>query len=155
MIEIRKATEADKDLLTSFYMNEVEEHPQRASAFAESLIMKFRTLLAIQNGEIRGSLSWEPRGGYDDGVIELASLGIHQSFRRQGIGTLLVSRMIEDATQFYMAQGYQLRTIILFMEAGNEGAKKFYSAICFSEAARIPHLYPHDDALIWMRHLKR
>jgi ribosomal protein S18 acetylase RimI-like enzyme len=155
MIEIRHATEAERDLLRNLYINEVEDHPERAIAFAEALIVEFKTLLAFRNGEVCGSLSWDSRGGYDDGVIELASLGVNEIFQRQGIATLIVNRMIEEATRFYTSRGYRLRSIILFMEGNNEVARKFYSTIGFSEAARIPQLYPHDDAVIWMKRLSK
>jgi ribosomal protein S18 acetylase RimI-like enzyme len=155
MIEIRHATEAERDLLRDLYLNEVEDHPERAAAFAEALIVKFKTLLAFQNGDVCGSLSWDSRGGYDDGVIELTSLGVNELFQRQGIATLLVNRLIEEATRFYTSRGYQLRSIILFMEGKNEIARKFYSAIGFSEVARIPRLYPYDDAVIWMKRLSK
>jgi ribosomal protein S18 acetylase RimI-like enzyme len=155
MIEIKHATESDRSALRNLYIYEVEDHPERAEAFAEALIVRFKTLLAFQNSNLCGTLSWEPRGGQDDGVIELASLGVNQSFQRQGIATLLVSRMIEEATKYYESNGYRLRTIILFMEDHNEKARKFYSKVGFSQAAKIPKLYPHDDAVIWIRHLSK
>jgi ribosomal protein S18 acetylase RimI-like enzyme len=153
MIEIRQATERDRSLLQNFYIEEIENHPERALAFAEALIVKFKTLLAFENSTVCGSLSWDPRGGYEDGVIELASIGVNEIFRKQGIASRLVEQMIMDATAFYVSQGYHLRSIILFMEGKNDGARKFYSAIGFKEVARIPKLYPHDDAAIWVRHL--
>jgi ribosomal protein S18 acetylase RimI-like enzyme len=153
MIEIRQATEADRDLLQNLYIQEIENHPERASAFADALIVKFKTLLAFQNRTVCGSLSWDSRGGYEDGVIELASIGVNEPFRRQGIASRLVEQMIMDAKAFYGSRGYCLRSIILFMEGKNDGARKFYSTIGFTEVARIPNLYPHDDAAIWVQHL--
>jgi ribosomal protein S18 acetylase RimI-like enzyme len=155
MIEIRQATEADKGLLQNLYIEEIENHPERASAFAEALIVKFKTLLAFQNSTVCGSLSWDSRGGYEEGVIELASIGVNESVRRQGIGSRLVEQMIKDAKGFYESRGYCLRSIILFMEGKNDGARKFYSARGFTEVARIPKLYPHDDASIWVQHLSQ
>lgn len=152
MIEIRHATEADRDLLKSMYLSEVEDHVARAERFAEQLISRFNTLLALQNSEMCGTLSWETRGGYDDGVAELVGLGVNNEFRRQGIATKLVERMIEEASAFYLERGYALRVILLFMEYGNESARKFYSQTGFSEIARIPNLYPHDDGVVWTRH---
>ena len=152
MIEIRQASERDRVLLQNLYIEEIENHPERASAFAEALIVKFKTLLAFQNSTVCGSLSWDSRGGYEDGVIELASIGINELFQRQGIASRLVEQMIMDAKAFYASKGYRLRSIILFMEGKNDGARKFYSTIGFKQVARIPKLYPHDDAAIWVRH---
>ncbi len=152
MIEIKHATEADRNLLKSMYLSEVEDHAERAERFADQLISRFNTILALQNGELCGTLSWETRGGYDDGVAELAGIGVNSEFQRQGIATELVERMIEEASTFYSERGYTLRVILLFMEYSNEGARKFYSQIGFSEISKIPNLYPHDDGVIWTRH---
>ncbi|RDE13295.1 MAG: hypothetical protein C4K48_08670 [Candidatus Thorarchaeota archaeon] len=153
MLEIRPTAHADIDSLKQMYVSEVEDHAERAEAFAEQLTTKFRTLLALHDGRLCGTLSWDTRGGYDDGVVELVGLGVSSAYQRRGIATKLVERMIVDASQFYSDSGYALRTIILFMERKNERARKFYSQTGFSEVAKIPRLYPHDDAVIWVRHL--
>jgi ribosomal protein S18 acetylase RimI-like enzyme len=149
MIEIRPAKEEDKNLLKTMYLAEVEDHVGRATTFAEQLINHFKTLLALQENQLCGSLTWDTRGGYDDGVAELVGLGVNAKYQRQGIATKLVKKMIDEVTQFYSERGYILRVIILFMEGKNEDARKFYSRIGFSEVAKIPQLYPHDDGVIW------
>jgi ribosomal protein S18 acetylase RimI-like enzyme len=153
MIEIRPAIEADKDLLKTMYLSEVENHVGRALTFAEGMISRFKTLLALKNGKLCGTLTWDTRGGYDDGVVELVGLGVNSEFQRQGIATRLIDRMIEEAIRFYSERSYTLRVIILFMEGRNDNARKFYSQIGFTEVARIPNLYPHDDGVIWTRTL--
>ncbi len=153
MLEIRVATDADFNLLTNMYLEEVENHTERAKTFAKDLIHHFRTLLAFQDGKLAGSITWDIRGGYDDGVIELISIGVNKSFQRQGIAQQLVQTLIDEATGVYEGQGYTLRVIILFMEKENEIARKFYWKQGFSEVATLPGLYPHDDGVIWIRHL--
>ncbi len=154
MIEIRPATEADRNLLKTMYLSEVENNVGRAVTFAEDLINHFKTLLALKNSKLCGTLTWDTRGGYDDGVVELVGLGVNREFQRQGIASRLIDIMIEEATRFYSERSYALRVIILFMEGKNEDARKFYSQIGFTEVARIPNLYPHDDGVIWTRNLQ-
>jgi ribosomal protein S18 acetylase RimI-like enzyme len=151
MIEIRQATDVDRELLRTMYLSEVENHDGRASSFAEQLIIRFKTMLALQDCQLCGTLTWDTRGGYDDGVVELVGLGVNKSYQRQGIATKLVERMIQDASLFYVERGYTMRCIILFMEKQNENARRFYSQTGFTEVARIPKLYPHDDGVIWTR----
>jgi len=153
MIEIRPATDADGELLKTMYLSDVENNIDRASTFAEHLVSRFKTLLALQDNQLGGTLTWDTRGGYDDGVVELVGLGVNKGYQRQGIATKLVERMIKEASFFYSERGYSLRAIILFMESENEGARKFYSRIGFLEVARIPNLYPNDDAVIWTRYI--
>ena len=151
MIEIRQATDVDREVLRTMYLSEVENHVERASSFAEQLINRFKTMLALQNNQLCGTLTWDTRGGYDDGVVELVGLGVNKNYQRKGIATKLVEKMIQEASLFYSEQGYTLRVIILFMERQNENARKFYSQTGFIEVARIPRLYPHDDGVIWTR----
>jgi GNAT superfamily N-acetyltransferase len=153
MFEIKEASSEDKALLENMFLEEVEDHAERAKTFAEDLINHFKTMLALGDGELFGTLTWDTRGGYDDGVVELIGLGVNKKFQRQGVARRLVNYFIQEASKFYSNRGYTLRVIILFMEGENEVARKFYSNLGFTEAARIPKLYPHDDGVIWTKHI--
>jgi ribosomal protein S18 acetylase RimI-like enzyme len=153
MLDIRITTSADIPILEKMYRKEIEDHTDRARRFAEDLVYRYNTLLAIQNNEVCGTITWEPRGGLDDGVVEIIGLGVNEGFKRKKIATKLVDLMIEEATRFFSVQGYSLRVVVLFMERTNEIARKFYLANKFKEIAIIPSLYPHDDASIWTRHV--
>ena len=153
MTDIRAATSSDIPLLEKMYRNEIEDHAGRAQQFAEDLVLRYKTLLAIKDDSVCGTVTWESRGGLDDGVVELVGLGVNEGFRRKGIASRLVDAMIEEAAHFFSTKDYSLRVIILFMERTNETARKFYSANRFKEVTTIPSLYPQDDASIWTRHL--
>jgi ribosomal protein S18 acetylase RimI-like enzyme len=153
MTDFRSATSADIPLLESLYRTEIEDHAERGRKFAEDLCLRYKTILALEDNEVCGTATWEPRGGLDDGVVEMIGLGVNEDSRRRGIATKLVNTMIDRASKFYSENGYNLRVILLFMEKGNETARKFYSANRFKETSLIPSLYPHDDASIWTRYL--
>jgi ribosomal protein S18 acetylase RimI-like enzyme len=153
MIDIKPATPDDIPLIEKMYRTEIEDHAERAHRFAEDLVLRYKTLLAVKENIVCGTVTWEPRGGLDDGVVELIGLGVNEGFKRQGIAMKLVDDMIEAASQFFSSNGYSLRVILIFMERANETARKFYSASRFKEVATIPSLYPRDDASIWTRHL--
>ena len=153
MFEIRQATESEKSLLKDMYLKEVEDHAERAETFADDLIHHFKTMLALEDNELCGTLTWDTRGGYDDGVVEIIGLGVNGDYQRQGIASKLVNYFVEEASNFYSTRGYTLRVVILFMEHGNEVARKFYSNLGFTEDARIPKLYPNDDGVIWTKHI--
>ena len=152
MLDIREATPEDKLHLKQMYLVEIENHEERATAFANELIHRVRTLLAFSHGILCGTVSWDIRGGLDDGVVEMTSIGVNESHRREGIASKLILHMIEDATNHFAEEGYNLRVIILFMERKNEIARKFYSSLGFKEDAVIEALYPTGDGSIWTRH---
>jgi ribosomal protein S18 acetylase RimI-like enzyme len=153
MLEIRNAIHEDVPLLKQMYLNEVEEHEERAQTFAEELVKECRTMVAIKDNNLCGTVSWNIRGGLDDGVVEMVSIGVNSAFQRQNVATRLVESMIREATEHYSEKGYNLRVILLFMEKQNEVARKFYKSLEFTEAAVITALYPNDDGSIWTRHL--
>jgi ribosomal protein S18 acetylase RimI-like enzyme len=152
MLDIRNASQEDIQILRQMYLSEVENHEERATAFANDLIQRFKTLLAFSEGSLCGTVSWDVRGGLDDGVVEMTSIGVNASYQRQGVASKLVERMIEEATDYFTQRGHGLRVIILFMERMNEVARKFYSSLDFKEEASITGLYPTDDGSIWTRH---
>ena len=151
MQEIRKATQTDRNLLEKMYLNDIENHQERAKAFADDLILKFKTILGFVDSNLVGSLSWDTRGGLDDGVVEIAGLGVNPVFRRKGVASALLQALVKDAAGFYEENGYCLRVLYLFMEYGNAGGRLFYRSLGFEEVAKLPSLYPQDDGVIWMR----
>jgi ribosomal protein S18 acetylase RimI-like enzyme len=153
MLDIRNATPEDVLLLKQMYLSEVEDHEERATVFANDLIYSVKTLLAMSEGTLCGTVSWDVRGGLDDGVVEMTSIGVNESHRRKGIASKLVEGMIDEVTQYFTQRGYSFRVILLFMESKNEVARRFYSSLGFKEDATIAALYPNDDGSIWTRHL--
>jgi ribosomal protein S18 acetylase RimI-like enzyme len=149
VFEIRDAVESDRTALVQMYLQDVENEDKKARAFAEALLNGLNTLVCIQETRVLGSLSWDIRGGVEDGVIELVSMGVTEDFRRQGVGRALVQAMKESATECFAAEGQHLRFIYLFMEKENQSARKFYRSVGFREVCTIPTMYPHGDACVW------
>jgi ribosomal protein S18 acetylase RimI-like enzyme len=152
MRKVRKATGADRQLLVNLFLSEVEDNSELAEAFASDLL-RFQTILSFDDGNIIGTVSWDVRGGLDDGVVELIGLGVNPQYRRQGVAKELVQTLIHDVSKHYSEQDHKLRVIYLFMEKENAEGRAFYNSIGFKEVADVPELYPHDDASIWTLHL--
>jgi len=149
VFEIRDAIETDRASLVQMYLQDVEKDEKRARAFADDLLNRMNTIVCVQEGRVIGSLSWDIRGGVEDGVIELVSMGVTEEHRRRGIGRALVETMKESATECLAAEGQRFRFIYLFMEKGNQTARRFYRSMGFREVCTIPSMYPDDDACVW------
>jgi ribosomal protein S18 acetylase RimI-like enzyme len=149
---IRNATEKDMDILVKMYLDEVEDHQQRAQQFAKDLINRFKTIICICDKKILGSITWDTRGGLDDGVIELVGLGTSSDFKRQGIARELVLSLESEARKYFSKAGYKLRVIYLFMEKSNNIGELFYKHIDFRKVSEIPSFYPNDDGVIWIKY---
>ena len=150
---IRTTTEKDMDLLVKMCLDEIENHQQRAQQFAKDLIYRFKTIICVCDKNILGTITWDTRGGLDDGVIELVGLGTSSDFQRQGIARELVLSLINEATKYFSNAGYKLRVIYLFMGKSNNIAELFYNHMGFRKVSEIPSFYPNDDAIIWVKHL--
>jgi len=150
---IRNATEKDMDIVVKMYLEEVENHQQRAQQFAKDLIYRFKTIICVCDKDIFGTITWDTRGGLDDGVIELVGLGTSSNFKRQGIARELVLSLINEAKKYFSKAGYKLRVIYLFMEKSNNIGELFYNHMSFRKVSEIPSLYPNEDAVIWIKHL--
>ncbi|MFX0057869.1 MAG: GNAT family N-acetyltransferase [Candidatus Hodarchaeota archaeon] len=149
---IRKVSEEDIDLLVEMYMTDVENHEQRAIEFAKDLIYRFKSIICVSNKQVFGCITWDTKGGLNDGVIELVTLGVKPNYQRLGIARELLLYLINEAKKFFSESGYKLRVIYLFMERSNEIAHRFYNFMGFREIAEIPSFYPHDDAKIWIKY---
>jgi ribosomal protein S18 acetylase RimI-like enzyme len=149
---IRYVSEEDKSLLINMYLKDIEENHEKASRFAEALIYKVKTLVCFHDKEVIGTISWDVRGGLEDGVVELAALGTSPLFHRQGIARELVLSLINETKLIFSHSGYKLRLIYLFMEKNNEIGRKFYKKMGFKELFTIPAFLPNDDAVFWVKY---
>jgi ribosomal protein S18 acetylase RimI-like enzyme len=149
---IRNAQGEDKKALINLYLNDVEYNLERAEKFAMDLIYRLKTILCLVNDEVIGTVSWDTRGGLNDGVIEMIGLGVSPKYQRQGLAKLLVIALINEVKNYYKEAGYKLRVIYLFMERNNEVGRHFYKALGFREVCQVPELYPQDDATIWIKY---
>ncbi len=150
---IRSATEKDMDIVIRMCLDEIENHQQRAQQFAKDLVYRFKTIICVCDKKILGTITWDTRGGLDDGVIELVGLGTSSDFKRQGIARELVLSLINEAKKYFSKAGYKLRVIYLFMGKSNNIAELFYNHMGFRKVSEIPSFYPNDDAIIWVKHL--
>ncbi len=155
MPEFRSAQEGDHAILAKMYMDEIEQSGDRADRYARDLVRKMNTIPCYEDSRVCGTVSWTVRGGTEDGVVEIVSLGVNKGHRRRGLATALMDKAMRDAQDFLGQAGSRLRTIFLFMESCNEIARAFYETLHFKEVVTIPSFYPHDGASIFVRVLKR
>ncbi|MGY5875283.1 MAG: GNAT family N-acetyltransferase [Candidatus Thorarchaeota archaeon] len=150
MQSFERANKSHKSLLVDMYLEDIADNGELAVQFADVLINSLRTILSFYDGELSGTLSWEIRGGPDDGVIELAAMGVRDAYKRKGVGSSLVKEMLSQAAEEFNEKGYEIRRVFLFMEHSNEPAREFYKSLGFVESATLQEFYPSEDASIWV-----
>ncbi len=150
MHSFKKADKSHKPLLVKMYLEDISHHVELAEQFADVLINDTSTILSFSNDELTGTLSWQVRGGLDDGVVELVAMGVRNNYKRKGIGSSLIHEMVSQATKEFKEKGHELRRVYLFMEDSNEPARGFYQSLGFTEFATLEEFYPNEDASIWI-----
>jgi len=151
-IIIRNATVKDMDVIVKMYLDEVENNQQRAQKFAKDLIYRFKTNICVSDKNVLGTISWDTRGGLDDGIIELVALGTHSDFQRQGVMRELVLSIENEARKYFSKAGHKLRVIYLFMEKSNNIGELFYNHMGFRKVSEIPSFLPKEDAVMWIKY---
>ena len=149
---IRNATEKDMDIIVKMYLEEVENNQQRAQNFAKDLIYRFKTNICLSEKNVLGTISWDTRGGLEDGIIELVALGTLSEFQRQGVMRDLVLSIENEARKYFSKAGHKLRVIYLFMEKSNNIGELFYNHMGFRKVSEIPSFLPKDDAVMWIKY---
>jgi ribosomal-protein-alanine acetyltransferase len=79
-----------------------------------------------------------------EGELDIVNLAVSQSARRQGLGELLLGRLVERAR----AEG--TKSVFLEVRAGNEPALALYAKSGFQETQRRRNFYtdPVEDAIL-------
>ena len=149
---IRNATEKDMDIIVKMYLEEVENNQQRAQKFAKDLIYRYKTNICLSEKNVLGTISWDTRGGLEDGIIELVALGTLSEFQRQGVMRDLVLSIENEARKYFSKAGHKLRVIYLFMEKSNNIGELFYNHMGFRKVSEIPSFLPEDDAVMWIKY---
>jgi ribosomal-protein-alanine N-acetyltransferase len=78
------------------------------------------------------------------GEADMMNLAVLPDYRRQGIGELLVKRLVEELTSKAVS------SLTLEVRASNAGAIELYKKLGFTQVGRRPNYYknPKEDALI-------
>ncbi len=151
-IIFKKATIDEKneiaEVLLDFYnMNDLTE---AINAFSSELEKGFHYIVAVQENKIIGLVTWLMHGLPKHGLFELDRICILSESRGKGIGSKLVSKLVEDARAWYKEQGGSIRKLYLLTHEDNLSAHIFYEKIGFiHETTLDSHYYKGKDERVY------
>ncbi|CAH0474118.1 unnamed protein product [Peronospora belbahrii] len=93
------------------------------------------------SGALIADLELDSRNGQR--TVQLRTLVVLAQYRRQGIGTQLVQKVIEQAKNAETRDGENIAAIRLHVHAGNVEAIAFYKALGFVKTAQVENYYRH------------
>ncbi len=102
------------------------------------------TVIAKDKDKIVGVLQWHVKENAAHGLAEIEEVLISESYRGQGIGSLLVLFAIDEIRTSFIKFNIKPRKIFLFVGKGNTTARKLYEKHGFRLINSIGYLF-HDD----------
>ena len=102
------------------------------------------TVIAKDKNEIVGVLQWHVKENAAHGLAEIEEVLISESYRGQGIGSLLVLFAIDEIRTCFIELKIKPRKIFLFVGKGNTTARKLYEKHGFRLISSIGYLF-HDN----------
>jgi len=156
-LSIRNAKKEDAhqivDVLLDFYNMEDQEEAKKV--FFNELEKEFHYIVAIENNEILGLITWLVHGLPKHGLFELDRICILRNSRGKGIGKKLVDALIDDAKVWYMRRNEQARKLYLLTHEDNTNAHLFYERVGFSHETTLKdHYYKDQDERVYTIFLK-
>ena len=151
-IIFKKATIDDKneiaEVLLDFYnMNDLTE---AINAFLSELEKDFHYIVAVEENKIIGLVTWLMHGLPKHGLFELDRICILSESRGKGIGSKLVSKLVEDARIWYKEQGGSIRKLYLLTHEDNLNAHIFYEKIGFKHESTLEsHYYKGKEERVY------
>ena len=152
-IVLRVASYDDKEqiskVLLDFYnMNDRDE---AIKSFISELDKDFHYLVAEENGKIIGLVTWLMHGLPKHGLFELDRICILSDARGKGVGRKLVDRLINDAREWYVKEGGNIRKLYLLTHEDNKNAHAFYEKVGFVHDATLKdHYYKNQDERVYV-----
>lgn len=149
---IRKAIRDDAqhigNVLLDFY--NMSDHSEATNAFISELKKEFHYIVAIEDGQILGLITWLMHGLPKHGLFELDRICILSKARGKGIGKKLVSALISDAQEWYKSMNEQARKLYLLTHEDNTNAHVFYERVGFlHETTLKDHYYKNQDERVY------
>ena len=104
------------------------------------LVARPQTRVSLGRGHIAGYIVARETAG----ELHINNVAIRQEYRRQGIGSALLTRIVEDGKRLGASKAF------LEVRAGNSAARALYERCGFSPIARRPNYYsePQEDAVV-------
>ena len=149
---IRNAKEEDAlqiaSVLLDFYNMDDQEEAKKV--FFNELEKEFHYIVAIEDNEILGLVTWLVHGLPKHGLFELDRICILGSSRGKGIGKKLVNALIEDANGWYINRNEQARKLYLLTHEDNTNAHLFYERVGFKHETTLKdHYYKNQDERVY------
>lgn len=107
-------------------------------------------IVAEEDGQIAGLVSWFFHGLPKHQLAELDRIAVLPRFRRKGVARELFKQLVEDADKELNKHNKKLRKVFLMTHASNTRAHEFYEKLGLTHEATLKnHFYEGEDEKIY------
>ncbi len=134
-------------LVNSYNIDSIEDG---IKVFKDELQKKHFFIIADQNKEIIGIISWVIHGIPKHQLAELSRVAVLPQYRGKGVSKKLFDSLLTNIHEFYNQKGFKLRKLFLQTHAKNLRAQAFYYKLGFlHEATLKDHYYKGENEMIF------
>ena len=145
--ELEDAKGIVKVLMESYNINSIWEG---ADVFINETEKKHFFLVAEENKEIVGLISWKTHGLLKHELAELSRIAVLSEHRGKGISEKLFEELLKNSKAYYNTKGFALRKLFLQTHLSNVRAQNFYKKLGFNHEATLKnHYYNGEDEMIF------
>lgn len=106
-------------------------------------------VLVDEKEQVGGYILWLEKGGFrKEAVLELEQIGVSNSLRGQGGGTLLIRKSLKELKERFAFQGRTIKLIEITTAADNEAQRLYESALGARRVTIIPNLFGGKDEVV-------
>ena len=141
------------NVLLDFY--NMEDFNEAKNTFVSEYEKDFHYIVAVDDKEIIGLVTWIMHGLPKHGLIELDRICILSTARGKGVGKKLIKALLHDAGQWYNRMDAQIRKLYLLTHEDNTNAHAFYEKVGFEyETTLKDHYYKNQDERVYTMFFK-
>ncbi|MEK6983373.1 MAG: GNAT family N-acetyltransferase [Nanoarchaeota archaeon] len=151
-MKIRKGTIKDAKgvanvLVHSYNIKDLQEG---IDTFKNEIKKQHHYLVAEENQEIIGIVTWLMHGLPKHQLCELDRIAVLPEYRGKGVAIQLFNALIKDSSSFYKKNKSKLRKLYLLTHADNTRAHKFYEKLGFKHETTLKqHYYRDKDEYVY------
>src|SRR3989338_523410 len=120
------------------------------STFKKEIKKQHRYIVAEENKNIIGIVTWIAHGLPKHQLAELDRIAVLPEYRGKGVAKKLFEELIKEVSKFYKKNNSRLRKLYLLTHADNERAKKFYEKLGFKHETTLKaHYYKDKDEFVY------
>ena len=140
---VRRAQSKDAKAIAKVLVKSynIKDEKEGIDVFKSESKKGHRYIVAEEEGEIVGIVTWLPHGLPKHGLAELDRIAVMPKMQGKGVAKQLKDALFKKCKEWYKSQDSALRKLYLLTHEDNARARKFYEKMGFSHETTLNEHY--------------